>query len=39
MTRETGGWRWPAFAFTYMLGLAWVASFATYHLARTFVGA
>jgi ferrous iron transport protein B len=34
MARETGGWRWPALAFGYMLGLAWLASFATYHVAR-----
>jgi ferrous iron transport protein B len=34
MARETGGWRWPALAFGYMLGLAWLASFATYQVAR-----
>jgi ferrous iron transport protein B len=34
MARETGSWRWPALAFTYMLGLAWVASFVTYQAAR-----
>jgi ferrous iron transport protein B len=39
MARETGSWRWPAFAFTYMLGLAWTASFVTYHLARGILGA
>jgi ferrous iron transport protein B len=39
MARETGSWRWPAFAFTYMLGLAWLASFVTYHLARGILGA
>ena len=33
MARETGGWRWPAFAFGYMQGLAWIAAFATYQLA------
>ncbi|MDG2306509.1 MAG: ferrous iron transporter B [Candidatus Binatia bacterium] len=37
MARETGTWRWPALAFGYMLGLAWVGSFVTYHLARAFV--
>jgi ferrous iron transport protein B len=37
MARETGSWRWPALAFGYMLGLAWVGSFVTYHLARAFV--
>jgi ferrous iron transport protein B len=34
MARETGTWRWPAIAFTYMLALAWVASFATFQTAR-----
>ncbi len=34
MARETGGWRWPAFAFTSMLLLAWLGSFITYRLAR-----
>lgn len=34
MARETGGWRWPALAFGYMLGLAWLASFATFQVAR-----
>ncbi len=33
MARETGSWRWPAFAFGYMLSLAWVASFITYQAA------
>lgn len=34
MARETGSWRWPAFAFSYMLALAWCGSFVTFHLAR-----
>ena len=34
MARETGSWRWPALAFSYMLGLAWLASFVTYNVAR-----
>jgi ferrous iron transport protein B len=25
--RETGGWKWPALQFSYMLGLAWVGAF------------
>jgi ferrous iron transport protein B len=29
MRRETNSWRWPAFAFGYLLALAWLASFAT----------
>jgi ferrous iron transport protein B len=33
MARETGSWRWPTFAFSYMLALAWLASFLTFHLA------
>jgi ferrous iron transport protein B len=28
--RETNSWRWPAFMVTYMLALAYVASFVTY---------
>ena len=35
MARETGGWRWPAFAFSYMLGLAYLASFVTYQVASS----
>jgi ferrous iron transport protein B len=33
MARETGSWRWPAFAFVYMLALAWMGSFVTYRVA------
>jgi ferrous iron transport protein B len=33
MARETGSWRWPAFAFTYMLGMAYAASFVTFRAA------
>ncbi|MCB9532378.1 MAG: ferrous iron transporter B, partial [Myxococcales bacterium] len=32
--RETGTWRWPAFAFAYMLGLAYVGAWLTYVAAR-----
>ncbi len=32
MRRETGSWRWPAFAFGYLLVLAWTASFAAQRL-------
>jgi ferrous iron transport protein B len=32
MARETGSWRWPAFAFGYLLALAYAASFATYRV-------
>jgi ferrous iron transport protein B len=32
MRRETNSWRWPAFAFGYLLVLAWSASFVTHHV-------
>ena len=32
MRRETNSWRWPAFAFAYLLALAYTASFATHRL-------
>jgi ferrous iron transport protein B len=32
MRRETNSWRWPAFAFSYLLVLAYGASFVTYRL-------
>ena len=28
--RETNSWKWPAFLFTYMTGLAWIFSFLVY---------
>jgi ferrous iron transport protein B len=31
--RETNSWRWPAFLFAYMIALAYLAAFATFHLA------
>ncbi len=31
--RETNSWRWPVIMFTYMITLAYLASFATYHIA------
>ena len=39
MARETGSWRWPALAFSYMLALAWTASFATFQISRTLLPA
>ena len=33
MRRETGGWKWPAAAFTYSFALAWLAGWITYRLA------
>lgn len=31
--RETNGWTWPTVMFVYMVSLAYLASFATYHVA------
>jgi len=31
--RETNSWKWPAIMFCYMITLAYIASFATYHIA------
>lgn len=31
--RETNGWTWPTVMFVYMTALAYLASFATYHVA------
>jgi ferrous iron transport protein B len=30
--RETGSWKWPVFLFSYMTGLAWIASFLTFQI-------
>ena len=30
--RETASWRWPAFLFAYMIALAYLAAFATFHV-------
>ena len=32
--RETNSWRWAAVMFLYMTGLAYIAAFATFHIAR-----
>ena len=32
MRRETNSWRWPAFAFGYLLAVAYTASFVTYRI-------
>ena len=34
--RETGSWRWMAVTFSYMLALAYLASFITYGVAEAF---
>jgi ferrous iron transport protein B len=31
--RETGGWRWMALTFAYMMALAYLAAFVTFHVA------
>jgi ferrous iron transport protein B len=36
--RETGGWRWPLFQFSYMLALAYSGSWIAFHIARHFLG-
>jgi ferrous iron transport protein B len=36
--RETGGWRWPIFQFSYMLALAYSGSWVAYHIATRFLG-
>jgi ferrous iron transport protein B len=38
MRRETNSWRWPAFAFTYLLALAYGASFATHRVITALGG-
>jgi ferrous iron transport protein B len=39
MRRETNSWRWPAFAFTYLLALAYGASFVTYRIVSSLTAA
>jgi ferrous iron transport protein B len=34
--RETGSWKWMWITFGYMLALAYLAAFATFHIARAF---
>jgi len=38
MRRETNSWRWPAFAFFYLLALAWTASFVTHRVVDAIAG-
>ena len=38
LRRETNSWRWPAFAFGYLLVVAYAASFATYRIATALSG-
>lgn len=37
MKRETNGWKWPAFQFIYMSGLAYVVTFIVYRIGLFFV--
>jgi len=37
MRRETNSWRWPAFAFGYLLTLAYGASFLTYRVVASLI--
>jgi ferrous iron transport protein B len=32
--RETNGWKWPAFQFAYMTGLAYAVTFVVYHVGQ-----
>ena len=36
--RETGGWLWPGVMFGYMMALAYIASFITFHIASAWAG-
>lgn len=36
MRKETNGWKWPIFAFTYLFILAYLAAGGTYHIAKAF---
>jgi ferrous iron transport protein B len=36
--RETGGWKWPVFQFSYMLALAYSGSWIAFHITNHFLG-
>ena len=36
--RETGGWKWPVFQFSYMLALAYAGSWIAFHITNHFLG-
>jgi ferrous iron transport protein B len=36
--RETGGWKWPVFQFSYMLVLAYCGSWLAFHITNYFLG-
>jgi ferrous iron transport protein B len=35
--RETGGWKWPIFQFSYMLALAYSGSWIAFHITNFFL--
>ncbi len=35
--RETGGWKWPVFQFSYMLALAYAGSWLAFHITNYFL--
>ncbi len=35
--RETGGWKWPAFLFGYLMAMAYVAAGLTFHIASALI--
>jgi ferrous iron transport protein B len=35
--RETGGWKWPLFQFSYMLALAYSGSWLAFHITNYFL--
>jgi ferrous iron transport protein B len=36
--RETGGWKWPVFQFSYMLALAYCGSWLAFHITNYLLG-
>lgn len=38
MRRETNSWKWPAFAFVYLMTLAYIAAGITYHFSKFVLG-
>ena len=38
LRRESGSWKWPAIAFGYMTGLAWVSAWLVRTVVEIFVG-
>lgn len=38
MRRETNSWKWPTFAFVYLMALAYIAAGITYHFSKFLLG-